>query len=149
LAGLCQLLARGLGLRTSNSLVSFEHSTGDPTLCGPCWRHQHLHYDLFTGDSYHPQDLAANICLQAVSCGDLGRGIPGMFLNGSLWTMSSCLLLCCHFFDLCASFVAALLFKMVRRSNSSTPEDLCEVLKTFLLTGVWPERLFTTQPKQK
>ena len=33
-------------------------------------------------------------------------------------------------------FVAALLFKMVRRSNSSTPEELSKVLKTFLPNGL-------------
>ena len=50
--------------------------------------------------------------------------------------MSSCLLLCCQFFDLGASFAAALLFKMMRRSKSSTPEELSKVLKTFLPNGL-------------
>ena len=50
--------------------------------------------------------------------------------------MSSCLLLCCQFFDLGASFAAALLFKMMRRSKSSTPEELSKVLKTFLPHGL-------------
>ena len=59
-----------------------------------------------------------------------------VFKLGGLWAMSSSILLCCHSCDLCASFAAALLFKMVRRSNSSTPEGLSKVLKTFLLNGI-------------
>ena len=48
-------------------------------------------------------------------------------------------LLACSFtasFLTFVQFVAALLFKMVRRSNSSTPEELSKVLKTFLPNGL-------------
>ena len=48
-------------------------------------------------------------------------------------------LLACSFTAIVLTFVqfaSALLFKMVRRSNSSTPEELSKVLKMYLPNGI-------------